>query len=62
MKKKLKRMLAITAVATLAIGASGCAQYSAQKWTPDGFNYTLQRDRETGDMSDYFGMSWNLKP
>lgn len=58
MKRKL---LLLTALAVVCLG-SGCAQYSAQKWTPDGFNYTLQRDRETGDMSDYWGLSWNLKP
>lgn len=44
---------------------TGCAgfheKYKSQFWTPDSFNYTLQRDRETGDMSDYFGLSWQLK-
>lgn len=45
--------------------STGCASsrdwYKAQPWTPDGFNYTLQRDRATGEMSDYFGFNWSLK-
>ncbi len=40
----------------------GCAAYSRSRWTPDGFNYTVSRDRRTGDQTDYFGVSWNLKP
>lgn len=42
-------------------GCGGCETYSKQGWTPDGINYTLQRDRDTGAMSDYFGLSWSLK-
>jgi len=47
-------------LAALLIG--GCASYKSQWWTPDGFNYTLSRDRETGDMTDLVGFTWNLKP
>lgn len=35
--------------------------YKKQAWTPDSFNYTLERDRNTGDLADYFGLSWSLK-
>jgi hypothetical protein len=59
MKRKITMLAALVAIVTIG---QGCAQYSAQKWTPDSFNYTLQRDRETGDISDYWGASWNLKP
>lgn len=49
----------------LIVLLTGCASfkegYKSQGWTPDGFNYTAQRDRETGDWSDYFGLSWSLK-
>lgn len=59
--KKTKLLFAVLFVML----ATGCAsvheKYKAQPWTPEGFNYTLQRDRETGDMSDYFGLSWSLK-
>lgn len=41
---------------------AGCETYKKQAWTPDGLNYTLQRDRKTGEMSDYVGLSWSLKP
>lgn len=41
---------------------TGCETYKRQVWTPDGFNYTLSRDRQTGDLTDYFGVTWNLKP
>lgn len=41
---------------------SGCASYSKSgKWTPDSVNYTISRDRQTGDLTDYFGASWQLK-
>ena len=58
MKTKIKLVLLTLFCAALC----GCETYSKQKWTPDSFNYTLQRDRTTGDQSDYWGMSWNLKP
>jgi len=49
----------------LLVGVSGCGSvregYKSQGWTPDSFNYTLQRDREDGHISDYFGLSWSLK-
>jgi hypothetical protein len=41
---------------------SGCASYKEQVWTPDGFNWTLSRERKSGDIADYFGFTWNLKP
>ena len=52
-------------LALLALTMTGCAgfqeAYKKQPWTPDSVNYTLQRDRKTGDMSDYWGASWSLK-
>lgn len=62
MKKKLTRIAVLIAVIAIVPGcASFHEKYKAQVWTPDSFNYTLQRDRETGDMSDYFGFSWGFK-
>lgn len=44
---------------------TGCANvrqaYKDSPITPNGFNVTTQRDRKTGDFSDYFGFSWDLK-
>lgn len=40
---------------------TGCETYKHQAWTPDGFNYTISRDRQTGELVDYFGVSWQLK-
>lgn len=57
MKKKL---ILLAGLAIIAL--TGCQTCREQAWTPDSFNYTLQRDRMTGDVSDYFGLSWNLKP
>lgn len=63
MKTKLFILLA-------AVGLfSGCAAmkdaHEAYKnsgpLTPDGFNYTMERDRKTGDFSDYVGLTWSLK-
>lgn len=56
---KTKKLLAAL---FLAIFASGCETYKQQVWTPDSLNYTIQRDREDGAISDYWGLSWNLKP
>lgn len=58
-----KLFLSITLLSLLC---GGCArwheEYKKTGWyTPSGFNYTLQRDRVTGDMSDYVGVSWDLK-
>lgn len=58
MKKRIGMLFLVIAAAL----STGCKTYSDQKWTPDSFNYTMQRDRSTGDMSDYWGFSWNLKP
>jgi hypothetical protein len=55
----MKRSLFISVACLLF---SGCETYKQQVWTPDSFGYTLQRDRTTGDLSDYFGFNWNLKP
>jgi len=47
----------------LLLPLCGCASYSKSGfWTPDGVNYTLSRDRQSGDLTDYFGVTWNLKP
>jgi type IV secretory pathway VirB3-like protein len=46
----------------LVLVCSGCAAYSKTgAWAPNGLNYTLSRDRQTGDLTDYFGVSWQLK-
>lgn len=45
----------------VVITSNGCATYKRQAWTPDGFNYTLSRDRQTGELVDYFGLTWSLK-
>lgn len=50
------------ALLLLAAALTGCAAYKESPWTPDGVNYTLSRDRQTGDLTDYFGVTWNLKP
>lgn len=57
----MKKLTILLFAAVLTGCASSRDWYKAQPWTPDGFNYTLQRDRETGDQSDYFGFSWSLK-
>lgn len=59
--KKTILLLAIIAI----ILTTGCATqrdwYKEQGWTPDGFNYTLQRERDGGAFSDYWGLSWSFK-
>lgn len=63
--RKKKSILKPTLLVFVAVGLIGCAglheKYKEAGWTPSGFNYTLQRDRTTGEMSDYFGLSWDLK-
>lgn len=59
MKRKITMLVALVAIVTIG---QGCAAYKESVLTPDGFNYTLQRDRHTGQQSDYFGLSWDLKP
>ncbi len=46
---------------SLILLVTGCAAYKRCALTPDSVNYTLSRDRKTGDLTDYFGTSWNLK-
>lgn len=61
MKKKKTILIALAIMA-----ATGCAgmqeAYNRQVWTPDGLNYTLSRDRASGELCDYVGFTWNLKP
>lgn len=45
----------------LIIITSGCETYKKMSWTPDSINYTISRDRQTGELVDYFGISWTLK-
>ena len=59
MKKKLLPFIALTAAVLLG---NGCATYSKQAWTPDSLNYTISRDRVTGELVDYVGLTWDLKP
>lgn len=57
-----KNILIALAALSLFTGCAGFHEkYKEQVWTPDGFNYTIQRDRRSGDLSDYWGLSWNLK-
>ena len=60
------KIIAFFALIGTLFTASGCkdlqAAYSKTgAWAPNGANYTLSRDRETGDLTDYFGLSWQLK-
>lgn len=64
---KNRKLLAIAAILVLITG--GCSTmnsayeaYKRNPLTPDGFNYTLSRDRESNTYADYFGLTWNLKP
>lgn len=61
MNKKL--LLILVAVPVILSGcASAHESYKNSGWyAPSGFSYTLQRDRETGDQSDYFGLNWEFK-
>jgi hypothetical protein len=52
----------IVAAILVATALTGCAAWKASPWTPDGFSYTVERDRRTGEQADYFGLNWNLKP
>lgn len=45
----------------LCLILNGCAAYNNSSLTPDGFNYTLSRDRQSGDLTDYVGFTWSLK-
>lgn len=54
-------LILIVALTTLTGCASFKEKYKEQSWTPDSFNYTLQRDRDSDSYSDYFGLSWSLK-
>lgn len=58
----MRKTTRTTILALAAILFAGCETYKQQVWTPDSFNYTMQRDRTSGEMSDYFGLSWDLKP
>ena len=54
----MKRFVLLTLLITL----TGCVAYNKTGWwTPDTLNYTLSRDRMTGDLTDYFGASWTIK-
>jgi predicted 3-demethylubiquinone-9 3-methyltransferase (glyoxalase superfamily) len=43
------------------ITLNGCANYKSCRLAPDSINYTISRDRQTGELTDYFGVSWQLK-
>lgn len=57
---EISKPLVILLLALLFLG-SGCAAYTAARWTPDSMNYTVQVDHQTGDTSSYVGASWSLK-
>ena len=57
----MKRTLVIIVIAFLLELLTGCQTYRNSPLTPDGFNYTLERDRNTGNIADYFGFTWKLK-
>jgi hypothetical protein len=55
----MKRTVLLTILMALF---TGCASYShTSRLFPDSVNYTLSRDRHTGQETDYFGVSWSLK-
>ena len=59
MKRKLIQLAAVTLAAAML---TGCAAYShTGAWAPNGVNYTIARDRQSGDLTDYVGLSWQLK-
>lgn len=52
----------IIALLLTCVLLNGCASYNKTgAWAPNGVNYTISRDRQTGDLTDYFGVSWQLK-
>jgi hypothetical protein len=55
-------IIVVVAILVSLLSLCGCSTYSKQVWTPEGFNYTLSRDRQTHDLTDYWGLTWNLKP
>jgi len=57
----MKTLLILTLVGLLAGCSTQREWYKEQGWTPDSFNYTLQRDRTDGAISDYWGLGWSLK-
>jgi hypothetical protein len=57
MKSSWRLLVALAAV----LFTAGCETYRNSALTPDGFNYTLERDRNTGNMADYIGFTWKLK-
>jgi hypothetical protein len=58
---KNRKLMAIVAILCVIAGG-GCASYNNNPLTPDGLNYTLSRDRVSGELVDYVGLTWNLKP
>ncbi len=60
-RPRLSTFVLFVAVCSITL-LTGCEMYSRNRWTPDGFSYTVERDRHTGDQADYFGLNWNLKP
>ena len=57
-----KAHLATIFLCAISLSLCGCAQYAKTgPWAPNGVNYTLSRDRNTGELTDYFGVSWQLK-
>lgn len=57
-----KRIIPPLCLLILTLSFSGCAEYAKTgPWAPNGVNYTLSRDRNTGELTDYFGVSWQLK-
>ena len=63
--RKMKRIAMATALAVACMEllcCTGCASYSKTgAWAPQGANYTLSRDRQTGDLTDYWGLTWSFK-
>lgn len=62
---EIKKALKLLALMALAFSMNSCASFRTSyqncPFTPDSVNYTLERDRNTGELSDYFGASWQLK-
>jgi len=55
------KLILLFVIVTLTGCQSVRDSYKSSPLTPNGFNVTTQRDRKTGDFSDYLGFSWDLK-
>lgn len=60
--QKLRHLPTVLFGAVALLMCMGCESYKKTGWyTPDGFNYTFSRSRDTGELIDAVGFSWTLK-